>query len=75
MEPLIIRNLVEINSAQQFQYFDRASEGCTVDHGTCLCQNTNGELQNEARTCIEALIVRSGSTKGVVPTDSSMFEK
>jgi len=75
MEPLIIRNLVEINSTQQYQYFDRASKGDAVDHRSCLCQNTNGEFQIEARTSIEALIVPSGSTRGVSPIDNSIFEK
>ena len=74
MEPLVIRNLVEISSAQQYQRFDKASEGDAIDHGSCLCQSTNREFQNEARTYIEALIFRSGSARGVTPIDSSMFE-
>jgi len=63
MEPLVIRNLVEISSARQYQCFYKAGEGDTVDHGSCPCQNTNRKFQNEARTSIEALIVRSGSAR------------
>jgi hypothetical protein len=75
MGPLVVRNLVEINSTQQYQYFYRARKGDIVDHRSCLCQNTNREFQNEARTSTESLIVRSGSTRGVARIDSGIFEK
>jgi len=74
MEPLAIKNPAEISSSRQYQCFAKASEGDTVDNGPCLCQNTNREFQNEARTYVEALVVRSGSARGVAPLDSSVFE-